>query len=111
MPHYNGPTNPCAYSLDGAVGDTYTHPENHTCDFYRPCQYPDSHGGHCKESFSCTTASAHFRDMHGIVDLTRSGHVTCQWTGCGRTVSRHNFIRHMRERHLFHQRWVVTLRK
>ncbi|KIM61827.1 hypothetical protein SCLCIDRAFT_856850 [Scleroderma citrinum Foug A] len=93
-----------SYSLEGAVGDTYTNPQKHTCNFFRPCRYPNSSGGLCGEIISCSTMSAHFHERHGIVNLPRNYHLTCQWCGCLKSISRHNFVRHVREQHLFHSR-------
>ncbi|KAL4061681.1 hypothetical protein V8B97DRAFT_2102705 [Scleroderma yunnanense] len=104
MEYRNVLVNLLSYSLDGAVADTYTNPQSHTCDFYRPCRCPSSHDGFCGETISCNTVAAHFRDRHGIVDLPRKGHVVCSWHGCSKQISRHNFVRHVREKHLCHQR-------
>ncbi|KIM59969.1 hypothetical protein SCLCIDRAFT_1217218 [Scleroderma citrinum Foug A] len=106
MTHDQDPQNPLSSSLDGAgaVGTVYTHPETHTCNFYRPCQFPGNHGGYCGEVISCDNVFAHFCDFHGIVNLTRSAQVVCQWTGCGGTHSRHNIIRHIRTKHFSHPR-------
>ncbi|KAL4072450.1 hypothetical protein V8B97DRAFT_2023592 [Scleroderma yunnanense] len=104
MHHQNIPVNPLSYSLIGAVGDTYTNPQNHSCSFWRLCRHPDSHGGHCAMIISCNTVAAHFRDNHNIVDMSRKDYIVCQWPGCLKQVLRHNFVRHVRERHLCHQR-------
>ncbi|KIM59970.1 hypothetical protein SCLCIDRAFT_1217221 [Scleroderma citrinum Foug A] len=95
---------PASSSLDGAVGTTYAYPESHTCDFYRSCQYRGNYGENCGLIVSCNTVPVHLRDVHGIVDLSRSDPVVCQWSGCGMSFSRHNIIRHIREGHLFHLR-------
>lgn len=96
--------NPLSSSLYGAVGNTYTDQEIHTCDFHRPCGFPNSYGEQCGQPICCNTVSVHFRDLHGIVDMSRSVQVVCQWAGCGRTSTRHNIIRHLCEVHLCHRR-------
>ncbi|KAL4078790.1 hypothetical protein V8B97DRAFT_1933475 [Scleroderma yunnanense] len=104
MDHYNGPIHFLSYSLSGAMEDTYTNPRIHTCTFWRPCQHPDSNGGLCGTIINCITVAAHFRDGHGLVDLRRKDRVICEWSGCSKKISRHNFVRHVREKHLRHRR-------
>ncbi|KAL4072738.1 hypothetical protein V8B97DRAFT_1958207 [Scleroderma yunnanense] len=104
MDHQNVPINPPSCSLLGAVGDTYTNPQNHICSFCRPCRYPSSHGELCGEIINCNTVATHFGEWHGIVDLPRNVRIICQWCGCLKQISRHNFVRHVREKHLCHQR-------
>ncbi|KAL4081946.1 hypothetical protein V8B97DRAFT_2020490 [Scleroderma yunnanense] len=100
MDHRNIIVNLPCYSLAGAVGDTYTHPQNHTCNFWRPCQRLNLHEELCRELINCITAADHFRDRHGIVGLQRKKPIICQWAGCLKQISKHNYVRHVRERHL-----------
>ncbi|KIM60430.1 hypothetical protein SCLCIDRAFT_947484 [Scleroderma citrinum Foug A] len=104
MPVNNGIYIQGTSSLDGAVGDIYTHPRNHTCGFCRPCEYPHHYRKTCGEIIHCGAVSEHFRDKHGIVDMGRHLSITCMWTNCWKEMSRHNFVRHVREQHLFHSR-------
>ncbi|KAI6101225.1 hypothetical protein F5141DRAFT_288762 [Pisolithus sp. B1] len=71
------------------------------------CLYTDPNGGECWEPINCGSASAHFSDVHGIVNLAREVQLVCMWQGCGSGVSRHNYIRHVREHHLGHGRIVA----
>ncbi|KAG6326932.1 hypothetical protein ID866_12157, partial [Astraeus odoratus] len=41
--------------------------------------------------------------FHGIKG-SRDTHIMCPWDGCERVMARHNFVRHMRERHLGFER-------
>ncbi|KIM59976.1 hypothetical protein SCLCIDRAFT_974269 [Scleroderma citrinum Foug A] len=89
-----------SYTLQGAVGNTYTHPEHHDCNFYRPCRWRDN----CRFSISCNTVSQHYAQAHGITNIGELQPVTCHWFHCGRVVSRKGFVRHIREYHLLHER-------
>lgn len=68
------------------------------------CLYTNPDGWECLELINCGDASDHFRDVHGIVGLAREVRLVCKWQGCGSGVSRHNYIRHIREYHLRHDR-------
>ncbi|KAG6330005.1 hypothetical protein ID866_9083, partial [Astraeus odoratus] len=68
------------------------------------CQYPGLNNGLCGENISCDTAPAHFATRHNIKNLSRDTNVICDWYNCGKSVVRHNFIRHIREAHLGHLR-------
>ncbi|KIN96610.1 hypothetical protein M404DRAFT_239968 [Pisolithus tinctorius Marx 270] len=67
------------------------------------CLYPGPSGTHCLQPISCTTVPEHF-ESHGIKAIYRAVEVTCQWEGCFQSVARHNFVRHVREKHLGHTR-------
>ncbi|KAI6014184.1 hypothetical protein EDC04DRAFT_2756035 [Pisolithus marmoratus] len=69
----------------------------------KPCLYLDSDGKCCSELVTCTTVPEHF-EKHGIKDIYRGTEVICRWQGCSETCIRHNFVRHIREKHLGHPR-------
>lgn len=71
------------------------------------CLYTDPDGGECWEPINCGSVSGHFSEVHGIVKLARKVQLVCLWQGCGSGVSRHNYIRHIREHHLGHDRIVA----
>ncbi|KAI6044425.1 hypothetical protein EDC04DRAFT_2642510 [Pisolithus marmoratus] len=71
---------------------------------YVPCLFATPEGGECLKSISCGGVPDHFRDAHGIKDLEREYRLLCGWQGCGRPLTRHNFVRHIRECHLKHSR-------
>ncbi|KAI6123074.1 hypothetical protein EV401DRAFT_1886956 [Pisolithus croceorrhizus] len=65
---------------------------------------------HTHEQANCTPKlclylgpGTHF-ESHGVKDIYRGARVTCQWEGCFEKCSRHNFVRHIREKHLGHAR-------
>lgn len=106
--HYNGPINPLNYALRGAVADTYSQTNQnrkHASD-YKGC--PSTRCGYstpkCNAPIDCGNASEHLRVKHGVRDIGRSEHITCGWEGCGQSVLRNNFLRHIREVHLEHTR-------
>ena len=41
----------------------------------------------------------HFK-AHGIKGMKRKAIIQCYWDGCGHNVTRHNFVRHIRDIHL-----------
>ncbi|KAI6044434.1 hypothetical protein EDC04DRAFT_3106200 [Pisolithus marmoratus] len=69
-----------------------------------PCLWTDGKGRECLEPISCSTVPEHSRDVHSIKDLKRDYPLDCTWRGCGRRVMRHNYVRHVRECHLKHDR-------
>ncbi|KAI6044428.1 hypothetical protein EDC04DRAFT_2642529, partial [Pisolithus marmoratus] len=71
---------------------------------YVPCLFTNPEGRKCQKSINCGDVSDHFRDAHGIRDLGREYQLHCRWQGCGRPLTRHNFVRHIRECHLKHSR-------
>ncbi|KAI6019591.1 hypothetical protein F5J12DRAFT_478716 [Pisolithus orientalis] len=67
------------------------------------CLYPGPDGKCCLQEVTYATAADHFI-IHGITKKSRDEVIPCQWEGCSAEVVRHNFIRHIRERHLGHKR-------
>ncbi|KAI6106715.1 hypothetical protein EDD16DRAFT_1523783 [Pisolithus croceorrhizus] len=72
---------------------------------YNPCLCTSPDGVACIEPISCDAVPKHFQ-MHGIKGLMREAVITCRWQGCQLEISRHNYTRHIRERHLGHVRGV-----
>lgn len=68
------------------------------------CLHTDPNGDECFEPINCGTMPDHFRGKHNIKGLGRSHPLVCEWQGCKRTVVRHNYVRHVRECHLNHDR-------
>lgn len=60
-------------------------------------------GNACGESITCDTVPKHFRAMHGVKRINRKVKIVCRWQNCGRRIRRHNFVRHIRRRHLKHK--------
>lgn len=67
------------------------------------CLYPGPDGQCCLQEVTYATAADHFI-VHRITKKSRDEVILCQWEGCSTEVVRHNFIRHIRERHLGHKR-------
>lgn len=63
------------------------------------CLQPRPDGTACGEQITCCDVPEHFKEMHEIEGLGRNHRVACQWAGCNRCLSRHNFVRHVREQH------------
>ncbi|KAI6140427.1 hypothetical protein BKA82DRAFT_1008842 [Pisolithus tinctorius] len=68
------------------------------------CLYTDPQGCECLEPINCGTAPDHFKNKHGIRNMGREVELICVWQNCGCRVIRHNYIRHIREHHLQHDR-------
>lgn len=68
------------------------------------CLQTDTEGNECLGYLNCAEVPAHFRDFHGIKNLDRNHLLACNWQRCGSQVIRHNFVRHIRECHLKHDR-------
>ncbi|KAI6024581.1 hypothetical protein EDC04DRAFT_2723628 [Pisolithus marmoratus] len=83
-------------------------PAVHTNDYancpYTLCLHTLDGGWECLEPITCSIFPGHFKNQHGIRDLGRSVTIHCRWQGCGQMVTRNNFIRHVRELHLRHDR-------
>ncbi|KAI6111237.1 hypothetical protein F5141DRAFT_1202911 [Pisolithus sp. B1] len=79
----------------------------YTCCPWTFCLYTDPEGWECLEPVDCGTAPGHFKDKHSITNLSRKVELVCMWQGCGCRVIRHNYIRHIREHHLGHDRVVA----
>ncbi|KAG6328630.1 hypothetical protein ID866_10459 [Astraeus odoratus] len=56
------------------------------------------------EYVSCYNIPSHFASNHGITRLSRETHILCEWDCCWKWVLRHNWVRHLREKHLHHPR-------
>ncbi|KAI6110112.1 hypothetical protein F5141DRAFT_826255 [Pisolithus sp. B1] len=110
--HYSGPLNPCSYTLQGAVGNTYsqTNQKEKSPSQYKGCpstlcRYWSPNAPSCNTRIDCGSAPEHLREVHEVRDISRSTPMTCAWTGCGQSVLRNNLIRHLREVHLHHERY------
>ena len=58
----------------------------------------------CGVLTACKNVPEHFGNIHGIRKLGRDIMIDCLWDGCLKCVTRKNFVRHVRERHLDHPR-------
>ncbi|KAI6109026.1 hypothetical protein EDD16DRAFT_1616798 [Pisolithus croceorrhizus] len=67
------------------------------------CLYPGREEMLCLQELSCGTVSSHFAS-HGIENKSRTEIIRCEWKGCVANVTRHAFVRHIREVHLQHLR-------
>ncbi|KAG6330991.1 hypothetical protein ID866_8098, partial [Astraeus odoratus] len=56
------------------------------------------------EGVTCYGIPGHFASVHGITNMSRQEHILCEWDCCWKLVSRHNWVRHLREKHLQHPR-------
>ncbi|KAI6036908.1 hypothetical protein BKA83DRAFT_192985 [Pisolithus microcarpus] len=74
----------------------------HNCE-PKECLYPGLNGKRCSQEITCAKVSEHFV-IHGITNKHRDEVIPCEWDGCSRGVVRHNFVRHIREKHLGHVR-------
>ncbi|KAI6103190.1 hypothetical protein EV401DRAFT_2021332 [Pisolithus croceorrhizus] len=77
----------------------------HNCE-QKKCLYPGPNGTRCLQEISCATVPEHFVS-HGITIKPREM-ILCQWEECSEKVVRHNFVRHVREKHLGHVRGSAT---
>lgn len=101
LKHHSGPPSASiTHAVDNQI-DEYS-----TCPAIR-CLCTGSDGRECLQYINCGVVPAHFKDAHNIKHLTRRRLLDCTWRGCGRRVSRHNYVRHIRERHLEHGRKSV----
>lgn len=64
-----------------------------------PCLHPRPDGTACPKEITCCDVPEHFKKVHGIKKLGRDHPLICGWGGCNRRLSRHNFVRHVREKH------------
>ncbi|KAI6101227.1 hypothetical protein F5141DRAFT_288892 [Pisolithus sp. B1] len=64
-----------------------------------PCLYPRADGTACLDQITCCDVPEHFKKAHDVRDLKRSYWLFCKWKNCGRKITRHNFVRHIRECH------------
>ncbi|KAI6118050.1 hypothetical protein F5141DRAFT_1095866 [Pisolithus sp. B1] len=84
-------------------GRAHEHTHEHANCTPKLCLYLGPGGKRCLQPITYATVPAHF-ESHGIKDIYRGASVTCQWEGCFEKCSRHNFVRHIREKHLGHTR-------
>ncbi|KAI6111724.1 hypothetical protein EDD16DRAFT_1198574 [Pisolithus croceorrhizus] len=67
------------------------------------CLYPGTGEILCLQEISCPTVPSHFA-THGVENKSRMEMIHCKWRGCVAKVTRHGFVRHIREVHLQHRR-------
>ncbi|KAI6010523.1 hypothetical protein PISMIDRAFT_501044 [Pisolithus microcarpus 441] len=104
--HYSGPPT-SESSLADALGPTqpannpakenqFSHCPSRLCLYLRD-------GNPCNTPITCSTTPEHFRIVHGIEGMARG--VVIAWENCRRSCpQRNNFMRHIREVHMDHQR-------
>lgn len=68
------------------------------------CLQTDSKGQECRKAVTCAEVPDHFKRVHGIEKMPRVCRLVCNWQGCGNKVTRHNYVRHVRECYLKHDR-------
>ncbi|KAI6103189.1 hypothetical protein EDD17DRAFT_1654871 [Pisolithus thermaeus] len=73
----------------------------------KECLYLGPNGTRCSQVITCATVPEHFIS-HGVANKSRDEVISCQWEGCSHRVMRHNFVRHVREKHLGHVRGSAT---
>ncbi|KAI6015671.1 hypothetical protein EDC04DRAFT_2751741 [Pisolithus marmoratus] len=80
---------------------------NHTNLYTRcprmQCFHLSENGSPCLQVITCATVSEHFAG-HGVKGKCRMDDILCNWAECAQHHKRHNFVRHVREAHLGHQR-------
>lgn len=82
--------------------------KEHTCCTPMVCHYLGSDGIRpCLERITCATVPEHL-ESHGVKGIPRMASVVCRWEGCFEGCMRHNFVRHVREKHLAHTRGSAT---
>ncbi|KAF8123733.1 hypothetical protein EV363DRAFT_1179079 [Boletus edulis] len=57
----------------------------------------------CGEMISCDDVPTHFKN-HGVENLHESRLLDCMWENCFVQIGRKNYVRHVRECHLYHIR-------
>ncbi|KAI6110806.1 hypothetical protein EDD16DRAFT_1555826 [Pisolithus croceorrhizus] len=105
--HYNGPANLSVTLGNALTPATPTAGKQHTKYDDCPstlCLQTDTEGYECCEYLNCAEVPEHFKRAHGIDNLPRDRLLVCNWQGCGSQVIRHNYVRHIRECHLKHDR-------
>ncbi|KAI6094531.1 hypothetical protein EDD16DRAFT_1684371 [Pisolithus croceorrhizus] len=73
----------------------------------KKCLYLHPDGKSCSQLITCAQVPEHFIS-HGIVKKSRRERISCRWYECPEKVMRHNFVRHIREKHLGHVRGSAT---
>ncbi|KAI6009687.1 hypothetical protein EDC04DRAFT_2772773, partial [Pisolithus marmoratus] len=106
--HYRGPStsiSSIAHALvppQTANNETVCNQNQATSCHSRPCLY-NRNGNACGEPITCGTVPEHFSAAHGVKHIGSDLKIPCEWQNCGRKVLRHNFVRHVREKHLGHK--------
>ncbi|KAI6135996.1 hypothetical protein F5141DRAFT_1071660 [Pisolithus sp. B1] len=104
---------PRSYTLAGALPPRYPSSEQHSAvpksnQFANcpqsVCLYTGSGGDQCSQIINCSTVVEHFRVVHEIPNISSATPLRCGWQDCGQTLLRSNYIRHIREHHLKHDR-------
>ncbi|KAI6124622.1 hypothetical protein EV401DRAFT_1172589 [Pisolithus croceorrhizus] len=106
LQHHEGP-NSTPFTLDFVAQENPTVDNRVNNSDGRPlmrCLYPLVGGAACLCWITCCDVPKHFREVHGIKNLPRGHQLPCYWDSCGHEISRHNFVRHIREHHLKHDR-------
>ncbi|KAI6151068.1 hypothetical protein BKA82DRAFT_26662 [Pisolithus tinctorius] len=67
------------------------------------CLRVSANGTQCLRMITCATVSEHFAS-HGVKGKSRTEYIPCNWMRCRKLLKRHNFVRHIREKHLGHIR-------
>ncbi|KAI5992940.1 hypothetical protein EDD15DRAFT_2268523 [Pisolithus albus] len=67
-----------------------------------PCGWRDDKGKKCSKPISYGDCTGHFASAHGITNIAWNVKITCRWCPSEpqKVVTRKNFLRHMKEKHL-----------
>ncbi|KAI6110801.1 hypothetical protein EV401DRAFT_1991095 [Pisolithus croceorrhizus] len=106
LEHHCGPTS-TPDILEGTVQGTLppsSRVNKYDCCPSIRCLCTGPGGGECLQLINCSVVPDHLKDAHGIINLARGHPLDCTWRDCGCRVTRHNFVRHIRECHLQHNR-------
>ncbi|KAI6009688.1 hypothetical protein EDC04DRAFT_852208 [Pisolithus marmoratus] len=107
LQHYTDPqmsaSVPSGFIEPPQAANNPTKVQNQSNCYSHPCLHVQN-GNVCEESITYGTVPEHFRAMHNIKDLPRDFVIFCAWQNCQSKVRRHNFVRHVREKHLGHER-------
>ncbi|KAL4075419.1 hypothetical protein V8B97DRAFT_1946662 [Scleroderma yunnanense] len=111
--HYDGPSNCQTSSLHNTFGNTHKITDQVNQPIDKPNQATDHPSTNClwldTDSMPCLTpingddVPEHFK-AHDIKNKKRKSGIACLWNGCRQIVTRHNFVRHIREVHLGYER-------
>ncbi|KAI6001199.1 hypothetical protein EDD15DRAFT_1664409 [Pisolithus albus] len=106
LEHYQGSTSaPSTLNATGQGTPMADHQVNNTaCCPPMRCLYPRADGAACLKRITCPEVPDHFREEHNIRNMRRDHPLVCRWGNCGSRVTRHNFVRHIREKHFNHFR-------
>ncbi|KAI6014051.1 hypothetical protein BKA83DRAFT_2187752 [Pisolithus microcarpus] len=108
---HNGPAD-TSVTLEDAPAQVTPSTEKHVCAIcltyrahYNPVHLEHAgEGQECRKAVTCAEVPDHFKRVHGIEKMPRVCRLVCNWQGCGNKVTRHNYVRHVRECHLKHDR-------